>query len=69
MMSDFPQKGANEYERSELKDIASANLKRAEEGLRVLEEMYKLGRKEISLIMKKLRYELYDLEKKGLCKN
>jgi thiamine-phosphate pyrophosphorylase len=64
----FSSKGANEFERSELKDIASANLKRAEEGLRVLEEMYKLGRKEISSVMKKLRYELYDLEKKAYAK-
>jgi len=64
----FSSKGANEYERSELSDIVSANLKRAEEGLRVLEEMYKLGKKEISSIMKKLRYELYDLEKKAYAK-
>jgi thiamine-phosphate pyrophosphorylase len=61
----FSSKGANEYERSELGDIVSANIKRAEEGLRVLEEMYKLGRREISSVMKKLRYELYDLEKRA----
>jgi thiamine-phosphate pyrophosphorylase len=64
----FSAKGAKEYERSELGDIVSANLKRAEEGLRVLEEIYKLGRNERSSIMKKLRYELYDLEKRAYAK-
>ncbi len=64
----FSSTGANEYERSELRDIASANIKRAEEGLRVLEEVYKLGEKDISSVMKKLRYELYDIEKKVCAK-
>jgi thiamine-phosphate pyrophosphorylase len=64
----FSSKGANEFERSELSDIVSANLKRAEVGLRVLEEMYKLGRRETSSVMKKMRYELYDLEKRAYAK-
>lgn len=61
----FSSSGAREYERSELRDIVSANLKRAEEGLRVLEEIYKLNNDGISTIMKALRYELYELEKKA----
>ncbi len=61
----YSSKGSNEYKRSELGDIVSANIKRAEEGLRVLEEMYKLRKREISHIMKKLRYELYEIEKKA----
>jgi thiamine-phosphate pyrophosphorylase len=64
----FSSTGTNEYERYEIRDIAAANLKRAEEGLRVLEEIYKLGKKDISSVMKKLRYELYDLEKKAHAK-
>jgi thiamine-phosphate pyrophosphorylase len=64
----FSSSGTNEYERSELRDIAAANFKRAEEGFRVLEEMYKIGKKDISSVMKKLRYELYDLEKKAYAK-
>ena len=64
----FSSIGEREYERSELRDIAAANLKRAEEGLRVLEEIYKLESKGISSVMKTLRYELYELEKKAIAK-
>jgi thiamine-phosphate pyrophosphorylase len=60
--------GAKEYNRSEPGDIVSANLKRAEEGLRVLEEVYKIGKKDKSYLMKKFRYELYELEKKAYAK-
>ena len=64
----FSSIGSREYERSELRDIAAANLKRAEEGLRVLEEIYKLVNDGISSVMKTLRYELYELEKKAIAK-
>jgi thiamine-phosphate pyrophosphorylase len=64
----FSSTGAREYERSELKDIATANIKRAEEGLRVLEEIYKLSDDGISTFMKTLRYGLYELEKKAIAK-
>ena len=64
----FSSTGAKEYERSELRDSAAANLKRAEEGLRVLEEIYKLDDDGISSVMKTLRYELYELEKKAIAK-
>ncbi len=64
----FLSSGANEYDRSELSDIVSANLKRAEEGLRVLEEIYKIREKDKSSSMKKFRYELYEIEKKAYAK-
>jgi len=59
-------KGDREFDRTSLKDLSAANIKRAEEGLRVLEEVYKIENPDISSKMKQFRYELYDIEKKAL---
>lgn len=52
-----------ELERVNLDDILMANLKRAQESARVLEECFKLVNLEHSELFKAIRYELYELEK------
>ena len=53
----------DELNRDNLESIIIANLKRAQESSRVLEELYKLENLEYSDKFKHIRYELYDLEK------
>jgi thiamine-phosphate pyrophosphorylase len=53
----------SEQNRSSLKDILTANFKRAQESARVLEELYKLQSIDYSENFKTIRYELYNLEK------
>jgi thiamine-phosphate pyrophosphorylase (TMPpyrophosphorylase) (TMP-PPase) (thiamine-phosphate synthase) len=52
-----------EMSRESLQDLQIANLKRAQESSRVLEECFKLIDFEISELFKAIRYELYELEK------
>ncbi|MGE4547860.1 MAG: thiamine-phosphate pyrophosphorylase [Desulfurella sp.] len=52
-----------EKKRESLFDILIANFKRAQESLRVLEEVFKLVNVESSLLSKQLRYKTYILEK------
>jgi len=54
---------ANEKKRDSIEDVVLANIKRAEESLRVLEEIFKLIDEESSLKFKALRYNSYILEK------
>ena len=53
----------SEQQRVNIKDILLANLKRAQESSRVLEELFKLYSLEDSENFKYIRYELYNLEK------
>ena len=53
----------SEQKRESLESIIIANLKRAQESARVLEELYKLKSVEQSEQFKTIRYELYTLEK------
>jgi len=53
----------SESKRKNLKDICIANIKRAEEALRVLEEFSKLEDPKLGNQYKKHRFELYVLEK------
>ena len=53
----------SEQNRFSLEDILTANLKRAQESARVLEELYKLNNMTYSENFKTLRYELYNVEK------
>ncbi|HID92861.1 MAG TPA: hypothetical protein EYP60_02080 [bacterium (Candidatus Stahlbacteria)] len=46
------------------KDIALSNIKRCEEGMRVLEEFSKTLRDEIPPKLKEIRFKLYDIEKR-----
>ena len=57
------QSTKSELNRTSLKDIQIANVKRAGESSRVLEECFKLINLEISELFKQIRYELYDIEK------
>jgi len=49
-------------------DIFSANMQRAKESIRVLEEFSKLSRRRTAVRFKELRYTLYEIEKKVLKK-
>ncbi len=52
-----------ESNRASLFDVLSANFKRAQESLRVLEEVFKLVDSQSSLLSKQIRYKAYILEK------
>jgi thiamine-phosphate pyrophosphorylase len=55
----------NEFKRKDYRDILQANLQRAKESLRVLEEFSKLINKNTALRFKTLRYRLYEIEKEA----
>lgn len=57
-----------EIERDNLNDILYINLQRVKESLRVLEEFFKLIVPHRSACIKKIRYDVYILEKKCLTK-
>ena len=62
--SDIQKKSIkSEQQRQSLQDIIIANFSRAEESSRVLEEIFKLNDIQASERFKKIRYELYNLEK------
>ena len=56
-------KSSSETIRTDILQIATANIRRSQESMRVLEEISKLYDAKASLEFKKLRYELYELEK------
>jgi thiamine-phosphate pyrophosphorylase len=56
----------NELTRNNIADIFMANLQRAKESVRVLEEFSKLYAKKPALLFKAIRYRIYTLEKKVL---
>jgi len=53
----------SELQREDIQNILKANLKRAQESARVLEEAMKLVDLKWSETFKAIRYELYDIEK------
>ena len=55
----------NELKRRNCQDIFFANMQRAKESIRVLEEFTKLINKNTSVKFKRLRYDIYELEKKA----
>ncbi len=55
----------NELERKDFKDIFFANIQRVKESVRVLEEFSKLICKDSAIEFKKLRYRIYEIEKKA----
>lgn len=57
-----------ELKRKHWKDIFFANIQRIKESVRVLEEFSKLLDKKIALDFKKIRYEIYEIEKKSIKK-
>jgi thiamine-phosphate pyrophosphorylase len=58
----------NELKRGNLRDIFFANIQRVKESVRVLEEFSKLKDRLVAVKFKKIRYDLYELEKKILRK-
>jgi len=54
----------NELKRENYQDIFFADIQRVKESIRVLEEFTKLIDKRIAVKFKKLRYDIYELEKK-----
>ena len=52
-----------EKNRNSLEDIAEANIKRVQEALRVLEEIFKITDIETSSALKNIRYKSYTIEK------
>jgi thiamine-phosphate pyrophosphorylase len=53
-----------ELKRGNVQDIFFANMQRLKESLRVLEEFLKLKHKKRAVDIKKIRYSVYELEKK-----
>jgi thiamine-phosphate pyrophosphorylase len=56
---------ANELRRKDLQDIFFANIQRVKESIRVLEEFSKLDSPGLAVKTKRLRYRIYDIEKKS----
>jgi hypothetical protein len=56
----------SEMRRMDYSDIFGANIQRAKESLRVLEEFFKLINKNDSAKFTKLRFKVYEIEKKAL---
>lgn len=54
-----------ESKRKDIADVFYANIERVKESLRVLEEVSKLLDKKISQHFKKIRFRVYELEKKA----
>lgn len=59
----FDAPGELEYVRPDLQTLLRANFKRAQEGLRSLEELFKLREGHTAAEMKRLRYEAYEAER------
>ena len=58
----------NELKRDSLKDIFFANIQRSKESIRVLEEFSKLININSALKFKRIRYKIYEIEKKAALK-
>ncbi len=55
----------NELKRRNYQDIFFANIQRVKESIRVLEEFSKVINKNIAVEFKKIRYRIYEIEKKS----
>jgi thiamine-phosphate pyrophosphorylase len=58
----------SEGRRKDILDVFSANIKRAQESIRVFEEVSKLFNAKLGPKFKKIRFELYDVEQKAAIK-
>jgi len=58
----------NELKRNNLEDIFFANIQRVKESIRVLEEFTKLADKALAVKFKRIRYGIYETEKKAAVK-
>lgn len=59
----------NEFKRNNCADIFFANIQRVKESLRVLEEFAKLNKPKQALSFKRLRYTVYEIEKRVALKS
>jgi thiamine-phosphate pyrophosphorylase len=59
------ERSGSEMIRLDYSDIFGANIERAKESLRVLEEFFKLIDKNVSAKFTKLRFKVYEIEKKA----
>lgn len=59
---------SSELKRANVGDIFRANIQRVKESLRVLEEFSKIGNRKAALRFKRLRYKVYEIEKKSFKK-
>ena len=57
------QSTQSEMQRENLEAVVKANIQRAQEAARVLEEIMKIADPALSSLFKKIRYELYAIEK------
>ena len=55
---------AQEFKRKDISDIFFANMQRVKESVRVLEEFTKLLDSRSALTFKRLRYDIYEIEKR-----
>ena len=55
---------SSELKRQDFADVFNANIQRVKESIRVLEEFSKLDDVKIALGFRKIRYDIYDFEKK-----
>lgn len=60
------ERAKSEMRRLDYSDIFAANIERAKESLRVLEEFFKLIDKKASARFTKLRFRVYEIEKRAL---
>ncbi len=58
---------AHELKRKDVQDIFYANIQRVKESMRVLEEFSKLLNRKCALRFKKIRYSVYQIEKRMSC--
>jgi thiamine-phosphate pyrophosphorylase len=56
----------DKLKRQNLSDVIFANLKRSQEASRVLEEIIKIYDTKMSAFFKRIRFSLYDIEKKAV---
>lgn len=54
----------DEFKRTSYQDIFFANMQRVKESIRVLEEFSKLKNIDLATRIKKIRYDIYEIEKK-----
>ncbi|MCD6569402.1 MAG: thiamine phosphate synthase [Deltaproteobacteria bacterium] len=59
----FAAIGELEFNRASIQDVIRSNTKRVQEGLRVLEEVFKIEYPHIAQKMKQVRYDVYQIEK------
>jgi len=59
----FKTESITENDRQNVKDLILSNLNRSKEGLRVLEEIFKIESPKMAAELKKLRYKVYAIEK------